>query len=205
MQMRHVCHVELSQRELGVPDLDPQLDLLATVTQTTTILQVSQGPVSHMATLAFSSVRDQLLRLALRNEVLCLIISRHVFKELAACTVVPVHLIRCMQYNTYGICCLQFIHASGSPAGGTCMPRGSSQARCMPARPGSMATSAHNIDSTNDNPSGDLKTFIVTFQLFGKLTRVLVQGLCATCHLANDYNDYIHSVSNSQVRYTSLP
>lgn len=47
------------------------------------------------------------------------------------------------------------------------MPRGSSQARRMSARPGSMAASAHNIDSTNDNPSGDLETFIVTFQLFG--------------------------------------
>ncbi len=85
------------------------------------------------------------------------------------------------------------------------MPRGSSQARRMPARPGSMAASAHNIDSTNDNPSGDLETFIVTFQLFDLLTRVLVQGLCATCHLANDYNDYIHSVSNFQLHYTSLP
>ena len=40
------------------------------------------------------------------------------------------------------------------------MPRGSSH---MPARPESMAASAHNIDSTNVNPSGDLKTFIVTF------------------------------------------
>ena len=65
MQVRHVCHVELSQRELGMPDLDPQLDLLATVTQTTTLLQVSQGPVSHMATLALSSVHGQLLRLTL--------------------------------------------------------------------------------------------------------------------------------------------
>ncbi len=41
MQVRHVCHVELSQRESGVPDLDAQLDLLATVTQTMTMLQVS--------------------------------------------------------------------------------------------------------------------------------------------------------------------
>ena len=72
-----------------------------------------------------------------------------------------------MQYNAYGICCLLFIRASGFPAGGARMPRGSSQARRMPARPGSMAASAHNIDSTNDNHSGDLETFIVTFQLFG--------------------------------------
>ena len=57
------------------------------------------------------------------------------------------------------------------------MPHGSSQARSIPARPGSRAASAHNIDSNNDNPSGDLKTFIVTFQLFSQMPRVLVPGL----------------------------
>ena len=75
------------------------------------------------------------------------------------------------------------------------MPRGGDQARSMPARPGSRAASAHNIDSNNNDPSGDLRTFIVTSQLFGSLTRVLVRGLCASCHLATDTSDCIHSVS----------
>ncbi len=42
MQVRHVCHVEPSQQESGVSDLDAQLDLLATVT----ILQVLETCVT---------------------------------------------------------------------------------------------------------------------------------------------------------------
>ena len=47
MQVRHVCHVDPSQQESGVSDLDAQLDLLATVTQMMTILQVLRTCVTY--------------------------------------------------------------------------------------------------------------------------------------------------------------